>query len=513
MELLSSLSDEVVFHILSLLPASDVVSVSQTSKRLFSLCRDLVLWKFIVKRDFGAWSRLAWPCFERIELEPGTKTRKRRFRHEPYSKYDSTHLVRLINLAIFSRTAQKTVSESSFLTPCYGSFIYHCFNRIFSVDTEFSALEYPQIVQSSIEPSPREGHAMAAIDNYWFMVGGFLTDIEFWVTDLLDYPNLRWMRPDTKHIADKKMPTSVVMWPRYGHSLTAVGEKLLVLFGGMTAGGYRGEVNELYYFHLEDPAPTKHPHMNQELPFCLRREDVSALGEPPLERAYHSATWVRTPTGRDLIYIYGGISRHRSISDVRVLDVQARAWLPPHWVLDTENRGFLPDSWLECPEPAPRFGHSATLIQDRYLYILGGGTGYDLLRSGHDFADVHVLDTYTMRWFSRSEPIEMPQHGLGRCHSSCLIGRQIVCYGGGIETCNHLVSFNLDTNTYRFIQHLSIPRLSHAMTFYPPLILIWGGWQPDLGGVSELCVLDLLRNVEQVDTNPPISTSVILHPA
>ena len=52
-----------------------------------------------------------------------------------------------------------------------------------------------QIVQSSIEPSPREGHAMAAIDNYWFMVGGFLTDIEFWVTDLLDYPNLRWMRP------------------------------------------------------------------------------------------------------------------------------------------------------------------------------------------------------------------------------------------------------------------------------------------------------------------------------
>lgn len=56
--------------------------------------------------------------------------------------------------------------------------------------------------------------------------------------------------------------------------------------------------------------------------------------------------------------------------------------------------------------PSPRFGCSL-LVYDNKLWVVGGGFGYDLARSGYDLYDIHVLDLATWEW-SRMETTNQP---------------------------------------------------------------------------------------------------------
>lgn len=80
------------------------------------------------------------------------------------------------------------------------------------------------------------------------------------------------------------------------------------------------------------------------------------------------------------LYLFGGISRRAACNSLAVLDVQRMRWEHP------TTTGI---------RPPPRFGCTIAEWGGK-LWVVGGGDGRDLLRSGDDLVDVHCLNLDTM---------------------------------------------------------------------------------------------------------------------
>jgi hypothetical protein len=80
------------------------------------------------------------------------------------------------------------------------------------------------------------------------------------------------------------------------------------------------------------------------------------------------------------VYFFGGISPAGSCDSLAVLDVATWRFSRPV---------------TSGPPPARRCGHSSVVYRGR-LWVVGGGSGRDLLRSGCDLSDVYCLDFDTM---------------------------------------------------------------------------------------------------------------------
>lgn len=146
-------------------------------------------------------------------------------------------------------------------------------------------------------------------------------------------------------------------------------------------------------------------------------------GEPPGSRGYHSAAVSEDGLK---IYFFGGISPAGSCDSLAVLDVAT-------WRFSRPVTSGLP--------PPRRCGHSAAIYRGR-LWVVGGGSGRDLLRSGCDLSDVHCLDLDTMEWTR----LDAPAGPLcsGKCHSSVLVGSRLCMFGGSMTTCNQLAWLDLE---------------------------------------------------------------------
>ncbi len=98
--------------------------------------------------------------------------------------------------------------------------------------------------------------------------------------------------------------------------------------------------------------------------------------------------------------------------------------------------------------PPPRFGCSLA-VYDNKLWVMGGGYGRDLARSGYDYADLYALDLDTWEWKQvqmNSGPQDL--RVLGRCHAYCLVGKKLVIFGGGIELGNTVSFLDLESLTW-----------------------------------------------------------------
>lgn len=151
-------------------------------------------------------------------------------------------------------------------------------------------------------------------------------------------------------------------------------------------------------------------------------------GEAPGARGYHSAA--ASEDGRQIWY-FGGIAERGASSSLAVLDVA---------------------TWqFSCPvtsgDPPPlRLGHSSCVHGGR-LWVVGGGSGRDLLRSGRDLADVYCLDLGTMEW--RRVPVSgSPPLCAGKCHASVLVGSRLLFFGGSMHTCNELAWLDLEARAW-----------------------------------------------------------------
>ena len=206
---------------------------------------------------------------------------------------------------------------------------------------------------------------------------------------------------------------------RYGHSVTTCGESgdEFYVFGGMMAGGYSGELADLGFL--------KAVYEEDAEPFSFGA--VRRLAVWPVARGYHSAA--ASTCGRYL-YIFGGIADGTACGQLAVYDTRDGVWTLPT---------------PEGDAPCARFGHSAT-VYDGGMWVIGGGTGGDLLRSGEDLTDVWRLDLGTLTW-ARMEPANDPPFpaNLGRCHTAVLVGDKVVLFGGSAQTSSRVTVFNLRT--------------------------------------------------------------------
>ncbi|CEM03419.1 unnamed protein product [Vitrella brassicaformis CCMP3155] len=165
-------------------------------------------------------------------------------------------------------------------------------------------------------------------------------------------------------------------------------------------------------------------------------------------RAFHSATYVPFSSKKHregYIFIFGGNENSQPVNTSVIVDVATWQW----------HTGAAEVSGVP---PAPRNSHSATLVQSRYVFVIGGANGRDVPRMGQDFEDLHLFDGHTKTWIAFDDlpwvskglqPTfaipESHKRCLGRAHTAVLAGQKIILFGGHRGGCRELVVFNTAT--------------------------------------------------------------------
>ncbi|GJP40533.1 hypothetical protein CLOM_g205 [Closterium sp. NIES-68] len=197
------------------------------------------------------------------------------------------------------------------------------------------------------KPSARYQHAAEILDGRMYIVGGnrarFTSDAH-----VLDLATLSWSKMELSSPANALPPCA-------GHSLVILDEVTLLCIGGFFKNGTEK--------------------------MTVRALDVStktwrvmkARGQIPCARGGHSTAKVGST-----VWVFGGEdSKRRLLNDVYSLDLTTFVW-------DKLETTGTP--------PVPRAGHTATVYNEHYLTIFGGGS--------HSvcFNDVHVLDLDAAEW-------------------------------------------------------------------------------------------------------------------
>lgn len=321
--------------------------------------------------------------------------------------------------------------------------------------------------------APREGSACAVYNNKLFMFGGWTV-----IGMGMDVTHLALSEEDSGFTATRLRVSAASPSPRYGHSVTACSSSI-ILFGGMTGGGYTGERNDLWFFKISSKANQLEGEWSR--PVCS--------GTPPPPCGYHSATH-----HEGQLYVFGGISAGEANGGPFVLDLATLVWTD-----------------LSCSfAPPARFGHSAHVFRESRsdsdgLYIFGGGNGGDLLRDGVDLCDVWRFDLLQRSWRRIATSNGCPTRDvLGRCHSSSLVGAKVVFFGGSKRTSNRVLTLDLDTSTFQqptvaaVADGLPAPRFTHLAAVIKTELIIACGWQHANRGMRST-----LGDVWRLDLAPP----------
>ncbi|CAI5495736.1 unnamed protein product, partial [Closterium sp. Naga37s-1] len=197
------------------------------------------------------------------------------------------------------------------------------------------------------KPSARYQHAAEILDGRMYVVGGnrarFTSDVH-----VLDLASLAWSKMELSSPANALPPCA-------GHSLVILDEVTLLCIGGFFKDGAEKMI--------------------------VRALDVSTKmwrvmktrGQIPCARGGHSTAKVGST-----VWVFGGEdSKRRLLNDVYSLDLTTFVWDK----LDTTGT-----------PPLPRAGHTATVYNEHYLTIFGGGS------HSMCFNDVHVLDLDAAEW-------------------------------------------------------------------------------------------------------------------
>lgn len=168
------------------------------------------------------------------------------------------------------------------------------------------------------------------------------------LTVLLTLGASAWADGDWNQVDPANSPS-----PRFGHSMIALGDGGILLFGGEDGEGNLH--NDMFAF--------QNNNWNEVVP----------ANDPPAPRRDHRA-WARD----DKMYVFGGKGESGLFNDL--------------WSYDSDT-----NLWTEVttggPRPAPRYGHSTTPLADGSALIFGGTTA-----SGEKLGDLWKLNadnTYT----------------------------------------------------------------------------------------------------------------------
>ena len=397
-----------------------------------------------------------------------------------------------------------------------------------------SAVEWiPLDLQGAFPVSAREGHLACVLEGprrrkSLVITGGFSDDDGVVVVALPAGANAHARTWGWTRLSPRVRPSFV-----YGATLTAlppadstsksVHVAKAVRFGGFQSGGYTHETNEVWLLVV------RHETLgNGVLRQTATWEKVEPRGAAPAGRAYHSATLLRS---RWLV-ILGGMTYRGSTLEEAILDTHTWTWS---------------DVSLACtgePRPLGRHGHSVVwdARRDR-LVMFGGGSGFDLLRSGVDNNEVWELrmngnevpsfgGTPSQKWrWSVVHPntvLREVEDGsdeeekdandmdstcqttahclspaeslcLGRCHSGMKISPDTVLllFGGGRPNTNGVLGYDLEKNTFlrpRVKGPLPAPRFTGVAAFLETegYVFVHGGYNSQTAtSIHDMNVLDL----------------------
>lgn len=396
----------------------------------------------------------------------------------------------------------------------------------------------------------REGHISCVLDGpadgYKSIVitGGFSDDQSVTVIELKEgNNNWGWTRLNPRCLTP---PFSFV----YGASLTALPSALAkemekdrfmksnyyhrsgkiinrnvskaIRFGGFEGGGYSGESNQVWILTIVDyefEDETLDQFAVWEKIETQQQEQEHGTNFHPSARAYHSATLLYDR----YLLIIGGMTSSGSCIDESILDIKEMKWIDASKVCEGEEK------------PKGRHGHSVVWDKRRdRLLLFGGGSGYDLLRSGTDNNEVWELkmegiallfqlettssSSSNSRWewsMIRKNTLHQQERRndddltmtlspseslcLGRCHNAMKVGPDTVLFmfGGGRPSTNGVIGYNLATDNFirpKIHGPLPVPRFTGIATFLETegYVLVHGGFNDNIRrAVLDMFVLDL----------------------
>ncbi len=326
----------------------------------------------------------------------------------------------------------------------------------------------------------RVNHAAAAVDHLIYSFGGYCTGdnyrdqevlIDVFVLNTL---TLRWARLPTP------TSSSCVPFQRYGHTVAAYEpEKAIYLFGGRNDDSL---CNVLYRFDTR-----------------TRTWSVPAVtGQVPYARDGHSACIINHE-----MYIFGGYEEtfYRFGLDVYKLDLKTMKW-----------------SFCECSGDPPSFRdfHTATAIDDRYMYVFGGrsDTSGGYMQTEYYTNKLNYLDTSTMTWCSpkvKNQPSTIPEGR--RSHSAVNVNEKLLIFGGYngrvSRHFNDLWEYDPEQLLWTKLHPTSASRLSpepcvrrrQAMCKVEDKIYLFGGTSPYDGPPIAFTPAQLNFNPQDQDAN------------
>lgn len=291
-------------------------------------------------------------------------------------------------------------------------------------------------------PPAMEGHAACLLDDRWMvMVGGFTSYgvrndvfvLDTWAP--LSAPHPEWIRFPGPGVHQRQEPGDVydhaqaISLPVYGHVCCPLGPRHVAVFGGVTMGGYQGDINDFYLLELNFEEVSTHGLESDGLngkrggvnasnqggsgkkgrsdadssnsspgtkTVCrsvrvLRPSDL--LGQPLTSRAYATMTLLSRVDSSSpalsaplRLLILGGIHQGQAILQPEVLTflgaVEAEG--------EMGRRGDAGSWEVTCPripgpEPSVRMGHSCSFLPRLgCVVVVGGSNGSDLLRNGRE---------------------------------------------------------------------------------------------------------------------------------
>ncbi len=226
-------------------------------------------------------------------------------------------------------------------------------------------------------PTPRYAHSANLLAaNLILVFGGFDSHTYFNDLYILDLTTRTWSLVEP--MGDACPP------PRYAHTTTMVGRQLLV-FGG--CGADTQALNDLWIFDLE----------------TLTWICPALSGVPPEPRSYHTASLIG-----DKILFFGGKKGKVWHNDLVMLDIPSRSWVPIHLSPPKEGQTL-----------ASRAYHTATMVNDNFICVLGGFNGTQMCK------EVLIIDLASLKWMVYGKL------NLVRCkHTTNIVNNMLLLFGG-----------------------------------------------------------------------------------
>ena len=333
---------------------------------------------------------------------------------------------------------------------------------------------------------------------------------------LLDLNTMSWHRVDSGGFT----PSA-----RVGHAMCSLGASLFI-FGGIEAAGADGaEGKHSASFSIYDAAA-----MLWELP--------TLDGAAPGARVGHTMTAARQ--GR--VYLYGGASGGRPLSEVFVLDLSRSYWekaavadpradAPPAKVghacvyveisgtgqLAKDDIAYVGNKLLcfgggdgkratnetvliDVPSlatktieargtpPRERVGHAMAIVRSSLVYIFGGF----VRKLGYMF-DLHCLDLNRVEWRQLAVGGTIPDGRIN--HTLCPLGRELFLYGGAFKgnAFSEVYRLSIDEHRWEKMQTSGLspgPRSSHSAEMIGSKMFVFGGLNGD-ATLGDLLFLDV----------------------